>query len=97
MPQLSVRKASEIPTPSRAPKAAREQQEMYDSFVRQIGSDVGQLELEQGEQARGIKVRLRRAASRLNTPLEIWDVDGRVYFQIQSKTTRRRGRPRKSE
>jgi hypothetical protein len=34
---------------------------------------------------------LRRASSRLNVDLDIWDADGHVYF----RRVTRRGRPRK--
>jgi hypothetical protein len=92
MPQLYVRKASEAPPPSRSSKAVREQQQKYDDFVRKIdSSDVGDLELDTNENVRSVKVRLRRASSRLNVDLDIWDANGHVYF----RRVTRRGRPRK--
>jgi hypothetical protein len=92
MPQLHVRKPSEAPLPSRSSRAVREQQQKYDEFVRRIEmNDVGDLELEPNENVRSVKVRLRRASSRIGTDLDIWDVNGHVYFR---KVTRR-GRPRK--
>jgi hypothetical protein len=94
MPQLAVKKATEVPLPSRTSRAIQEQQRLYEDFIRSVGSDVGELELSPGEQARGVKVRLRRASTRIGTPIEIWDADGRVYFKAENKA--RRGRPRKS-
>jgi hypothetical protein len=92
MPQLHVRKPNEAPPPSRSSRAVREQQQKYDEFVRQIdATDVGDLELEQGENVRSVKVRLRRASSRMGVDLDIWDVNSHVYF----KRVTRRGRPRK--
>ena len=92
MPQLHIRKPSEAPLPSRSTKAVRELQEKYDEFIRGVdATEVGDLELEPGENVRSVKVRLRRASSRLNTDIDIWDVNGHVYFR---KVTRR-GRPRK--
>jgi hypothetical protein len=92
MPQLHVRKPSEAPPPSRSSKAVREQQQKYDDFVRTIdGSDVGDLELDANENVRSVKVRLRRASSRLGIDLDIWDANGHVYF----RRVTRRGRPRK--
>jgi hypothetical protein len=41
---------------------------------------------------RSVKVRLRRASSRLGIDLDIWDVNGHVYF----RRVTRRGRPRKT-
>jgi hypothetical protein len=40
---------------------------------------------------RSVKVRLRRASSRMGVDLDIWDVNSHVYF----KRVTRRGRPRK--
>jgi hypothetical protein len=92
LPQLHVRKPSEAPPPSRSSRAVREQQQKYDDFVRQIDtSDVGDLELEPSENVRSVKVRLRRASSRVGVDLDIWDMNGHVYF----KRVTRRGRPRK--
>jgi hypothetical protein len=89
MPRLAVRKATEVPTPSRVSRAVREQQEIYEGFIREINSNVGELELRTDEQPRSVKVRLRRAATRLGRELEIWDANGKVYF----KATTKRGRP----
>jgi len=92
MPLLHVRKPSEAPLPSRSSRAVREQQQKYDEFVRPIEvSDVGDLELEPGENVRSVKVRLRRASSRVGLDLDIWDANGHVYF----RRVTRRGRPRK--
>ena len=91
MPKFAIRKLNEVPAPNRSPRAVREQQQAYEGFIRQLDGDVGELELDPGEQLRSIKVRLRRAATRLSSTIEVWDVDGKVYF----KATARRGRPRK--
>ena len=93
MPQLRVRKPSEAPLPSRSSRAVREQQEKYDDFVRKIdASEVGDLELEPAENVRSVKVRLRRASTRVGVDVDIWDVNGHVYF----KRVTHRGRPRKA-
>ena len=49
---------------------------------------MGELEPSEGETLRTIKLRVRRAATRLALELEIWDADDEVYF----KTVTRRGR-----
>ena len=93
MPVLHLRKPNEAPLPSRSSRAVREQQQKYDEFVRRVElNDVGDLELEPAENVRSVKVRLRRASSRLSIDLDIWDVNGHVYF----RRVTRRGRPRKS-
>jgi len=92
MPTLHIRKPHEAPPPSRSSKAVREQQQKYDEFVRRIDTnDVGDLELEPNENVRSVKVRLRRASSRLGMDIDIWDANGHVYF----RRITRRGRPRK--
>jgi hypothetical protein len=92
MPLLHVRKPSEAPPPSRSSRAVREQQQKYEEFVRRIDTgDVGDLELEAAENVRSVKVRLRRASSRIGVDLDIWDANGHVYF----RRVTRRGRPRK--
>ena len=93
MPLLHVRKPSEAPPPSRSSKAVREQQQKYDEFIRSIdASEVGDLELESNENVRSVKVRLRRASSRIGIDIDIWDANGHVYF----RRITRRGRPRRS-
>lgn len=93
MPTLTVKKAADVPQPSRMDRAVREQHEMYEGFIKQIGADVGELELAPGEQVRAMKVRLRRASTRLGSQIDIWDADGKVYFATSGP--KRRGRPRK--
>ena len=95
MPKLQVRKPSEVPPRSSSTsRAVLEQQRMYESFIGQLDGNVGELELAQDEQIRSVKVRLRRAATRMNKPVEIWDANGKVYFKAEG--ARRRGRPRGS-
>jgi hypothetical protein len=92
MPTLYIRKPNEAPLPSRSSRAVREQQQRYDEFVRRVDqTDVGDLELDPNENVRSIKVRLRRAASRLGIDLDIWDANGHVYF----RRVTRRGRTRR--
>ena len=92
MPVLRLRKPNEAPLPSRSSRAVREQQQKYDDFVRRVESgEVGELELEPAENVRSVKVRLRRASSRLGLDVDIWDANNRVYF----RRVTRRGRPRK--
>ena len=92
MPKLELKKASEVPAPTRASRAVREQQRAYDEFVRSVDvGGAGELQLERGETIRAVKVRLRRASTRVGTDLDIWDANGKVYF----RRLVRRGRPRK--
>ena len=91
MPVLHLRKPNEAPAPSRSSRAVREQQQRYDEFVRRVElNEVGDLELEPGENIRSVKVRLRRASSRLGIDLDIWDANGHVYFRRVTRRGRRR-------
>ena len=92
MPTLTVHSANEVPRPSRSSKSVREAQAQYDSYIQSIGGDVGELQLSPGENARSVKVRLRRAGTRLAKDLLIWDNGRSVYFKVETK----RGRPRKA-
>ena len=94
MPTLNVRSLSEVPLASRGSKAAREEQRKYEEFIQAIGADVGELELSEEEQPRPVKVRLRRAATRLGKDVEIWDANDKVYFRA---ATQKRRRPRKAK
>ena len=93
MPRLTVRTAAQVTQPSRVSRAVREQQEMYEGFIKQIGSDVGELEPAAGEQVRALKVRIRPASTRLGTQIDLWDADGKIYFA--TSVPKRGRRPRK--
>jgi hypothetical protein len=94
MPKFTVRKASEVPPPSRTSNAIREQQQLYEGFIRQATGNVGELTLEPGDAIRSLKVKLRRSATRIGRKLDIWDMHGKVYFQAEASRPRR-GRSRK--
>jgi hypothetical protein len=92
MPRLIVKKATDVPLPSRASRAVRELQQKYDEFVRGVElNEAGELELDLGDNIRSVKVRLRRASSRLGLDIDIWDANGKVYF----RRVTRRGRQRR--
>jgi hypothetical protein len=55
-------------------------------FLQQLGGkDVGDIELEPSDNLRRVKLRLRRAASRLGLDLEIWTTSGHLYVRRTSK------------
>jgi hypothetical protein len=89
MPKFSVRSSNEVPQPTWASKAVQEARRQYEGYVREIGNNVGELEILPGEQVRSIKVRLRRAARQTGSELDIWDINDRIYFRVRPK----RGRP----
>jgi hypothetical protein len=95
VPKLMIRKAAEVPAPDRTAKAVREQQQLYAAFIQQATGNVGEVSLELGDGIRSIKVKLRRAGTRVGVNLDIWDAEGKVYFQSVTAKPRR-GRPRKT-
>jgi hypothetical protein len=55
---------------------------LYEDFVRQLGpNEVGELRPEGNETARGLVLRIARAAKRLNVKVETWVYNGNVYFR----------------
>lgn len=94
MPKFEVRSSTDVPPPSRSSRAIRELQAQYEAFLRGINGDAGELQLESSESMRSVKVRLRRAATRLGLDIDIWDANGFVYFK--RATRRPRGRPAKN-
>jgi hypothetical protein len=94
MPSLHLRKPSEAPAPRKISRAMHEQQLIFERFIRDVdGDNVGELQLEPDEAVRSTKVRLRRAATRVGVEIEVWDVDGKVYFRtVEAMKGRRRSR-----
>jgi len=92
MPTFQKRTAAEVPQPSRVSRVVREQQQLYEEFIKSAGTDVGELELGPDEPVRAVKVRLTRAATRLGTQIQVWDANGKVYFNRAAK----RGRSKKA-
>jgi hypothetical protein len=93
MPTMNVRSAAEVPRPARGAKANREAQQQYEQFIQAIKSDVGELELSSGENPRGVKGQAPPRRPQAGREIDIWDVDGRVYFRIAAKRGRPRTRP----
>ena len=95
VPKLSVRKLADVPASIHTNKAILEQQKLYEDFIAQASGNVGELTLDADEVVRSIKVRVRRAATRMGTKLDIWEADGKVYFRAE-EPSKRRVRPRKT-
>jgi len=93
MPTFAVRKANQVPAPDNTSNAVKEQRRVYDTFIGEIGGNVGELELGPGESVRRVKFGLTRAATRQGTTIQTWDANGKVYFQKDVH----RGRPRKAK
>jgi hypothetical protein len=96
MPSLTVRRPTEVPSPRRSSKAVHAAQLEYEDYIQAVHGEVGELQLDPDEDLRSVKVRLRRAATRLGRDIETWDARGRVYFRLvpgQQTLRRRRRRP----
>jgi hypothetical protein len=60
MRKLGVRSSNEVPQPIWASKAAQEARRSYEIYLREIGNNVGELEILPGEQVRSIKIAVSR-------------------------------------
>lgn len=82
MADFTVIKDSEAPRPARQTGRLAARMREYEKFVDAVGSGkVGKLVPNRGETARGIALRISRAAKRMNKAAETWVVDGTVYFK----------------
>ncbi len=69
------------PPQARNPRLAERMME-FDSYVRQVsGKNVGRLIPSSGESARGLALRVSRAAKRNGRSVQVWTVDDIVYFK----------------
>jgi len=83
MAEFSVIKESEAPRPARQTGRLAVRMREYEKFVEAVGSGkVGKLVPAKGETARGIALRISRAAKRMNKSTETWVADGSVFFKV---------------
>lgn len=86
MAVLHIRRVGDVPPPLRGSFEARRAQQIYDGFVKEVDRDhVGELTIVGEETIRSVKVRLRRASTRLGRPVEIWDQGERVFFRPEPR------------
>ena len=78
---ISAASAPKPPTKGRGRLAARMRE--FDSHVAAVKSgQVGKLSPSAGETARGIALRVARAAKRQGKTAQTWTAEGVVYFQV---------------
>ncbi len=83
MPEFSVINRSEAPKPLRQSGKLAARMREYEAFVQGVSkSQAGKLVPAQGESARGVALRVSRAAKRLNKGIQTWVADGAVYFKL---------------
>jgi hypothetical protein len=82
MAEFEVIKQSQAPRRPTSPGPLGERMAEYDDYVGSLKrGQAGKLVPADGESLRGIVLRVTRAAKRLSRPIEVWTVDGTVYFR----------------
>lgn len=82
MAEFTVIKEADAPRPTRQTGRLATRMREYEKFVDAVGNGkVGKLVPARGETARGIALRISRAAKRMNKSSDTWVVDGTVYFK----------------
>lgn len=97
MPTAQGRSFGAVPSPSRGSRKSRVKQSQYNDFVRMLeveGTEVVDLELTEGEEPRAIKMSLHQAAKRVGIEIDVWDLNGHVYFRKGRAPGRKQNRPR---
>lgn len=79
---LGGRNFADVPMPSRTSRKSRAKQYEYNGYLAILNtSEVGVLELEDGDNPRSVKVSLRNAAKRMGFEVDTWDSNGQVFFR----------------
>jgi hypothetical protein len=74
---------SEAPRPARQSGRLALRMRLYEEFVGSLKhKEVGKVSPEEGETARGIALRIGRAARRVGKTSETWVVDNIVYVKV---------------
>ncbi len=83
MAEFAVVKQSQAPRRPTTAGPLRARMAEYEGYVASLKrGQAGQLVPDLGESPRAVAVRVSRAAKRLNRPVEVWSVDGAVYFRL---------------
>ncbi|MCB1694361.1 MAG: hypothetical protein KDI19_16430 [Pseudomonadales bacterium] len=83
MAEFSVVPEREAPKPTRQTGRLAARMREYETFVTSVkAGQVGKLTPAKGESARGIALRVSRAAKRINKAADTWIADGSVYFKV---------------
>jgi hypothetical protein len=83
MAEFTVIKESEAPRPARQTGRLAARMREYEKYIEAVpNGKVGRLTPSRGETARGIALRISRAAKRMGKTSNTWVVDGVVYFSL---------------
>jgi hypothetical protein len=81
MAEFAVLKDSDAPRPARQTGRLAVRMLEYEQFIDQVpAGKAGRLQPARGESARGLALRISRAANRKGKSIHTWVVDGVVYF-----------------
>lgn len=82
MAKFSKMAREKAPNPIRQTGRLKARMHEYEEYVSAVRKgDAGRLEPESGETARGIALRISRAAKRMGISIRTWVVDNSVYFE----------------
>lgn len=83
MAEFTVIKDSDAPRPARQTGRLAARMREYEKYIDAVpAGKVGKLTPSRGETARGIALRISRAAKRQGKSSNTWVVDGTVYFSL---------------
>lgn len=83
MAQFSVVKEADAPRPARQSGRLAARMREFEGYVEGVKrAEVGKLMPARDETARGLALRISRAAKRKNRAIETWVVDNAVYFKV---------------
>ncbi|MEX0781791.1 MAG: hypothetical protein WD557_04010 [Dehalococcoidia bacterium] len=83
MAEFAVIKQSQAPRRPTTPGPLRARMAQYEDYVASLRKgEAGRLVPTDGEAARGLALRVTRAATRLGRPVEVWTAESAVYFKL---------------
>lgn len=83
MAEFSVIDVARAPQPKKTPRSLARRMAEYDAYVSSVKKgQVGKLSPSAGESPRAVAVRVSRAGKRLGHSIDVWVVDGAVYFGL---------------
>lgn len=84
MAEFAVIKRSEAPRRPTTPGPLRSRMAEYEGYVASLKKgQAGKLVPAGDESLRAVALRVSRAGQRLARPIEVWTVDGAVYFRLR--------------
>ncbi|MEO6042486.1 MAG: hypothetical protein ABIQ47_01030 [Tepidiformaceae bacterium] len=83
MAEFTIIKESDAPRPTRQSGRLASRMREYERYVEGLpAGKVGKLTPSPGETARGLSLRISRAAKRMHKSINTWTLDDVVYFSI---------------